>query len=78
MASQRNHVENVHYGLEGDMAVELEAGKTATQGDFVKYTREDDEAMKAIANYDGPPLVLDEATNRRLLRIIDWHLLPIL
>lgn len=35
-----------------------------------------DEALKAmIANSD---LVLDEATNKRLLRKIDWHLMPIM
>lgn len=35
-----------------------------------------DEALKAmIANSD---LVLDEATNKRLLRTIDWHLMPIM
>lgn len=58
------------------ISLELESGMTATLGD--KYTPEDDDAMKAIANYDGPPLVLDEATNRRLLRTIDFHLLPVL
>jgi ACS family allantoate permease-like MFS transporter len=59
-------------------AADLEAGKMVASDDVMKYTQDDDEAMKALANYDGPPLVLDEATNRRLLRTIDWHLMPVL
>jgi hypothetical protein len=43
-----------------------------------KYTKSDDAAMKAMAEYNGPPLVLDEATSRRLLRKIDWYIMPIL
>ncbi len=43
-----------------------------------KYDENDDRAMKAFAEYDGEPLVMDEATNKRLLRTIDWHIMPIL
>lgn len=39
---------------------------------------DDDEAMKAMAAYGGQPIHIDEATNRRLLRTIDWHLMPIM
>lgn len=49
-----------------------------TNTEVRKYNRSDDEAMKALANYEGPPLVLDEATSRKLLRNIDWHIMPIL
>lgn len=63
---------------EGIAAVELEAGTMIASDDVMKYTQDDDEAMKALASYDGPPLVLDDATNRRLLRTIDWHLMPVL
>lgn len=45
----------------------------------VKHTAHDaDEAMKAIAEHGGEPLVIDAATNKRLLRTIDWHMMPIL
>ena len=44
----------------------------------VKHANDADEAMKAFADGDGEPLILDEATNKRLLRIIDWHLMPIM
>lgn len=43
-----------------------------------KYTENDDEAMKAMANFDGEPLIMDEETSRRLLRKIDWHLMPVM
>ena len=49
-----------------------------TADDVKTFTKQDDEAMKAIANYTGPDLVLDQATSRRLLRTIDRHLMPIL
>ncbi|KAI9738826.1 MAG: hypothetical protein M1834_008333 [Cirrosporium novae-zelandiae] len=37
-----------------------------------------DEAMKAFAGHEGEVLEVDEATNKRLLRKIDWHLMPLL
>ncbi|KAI9839757.1 MAG: hypothetical protein M1838_004268 [Thelocarpon superellum] len=38
-----------------------------------------DEALQAFAGLeDGERLVMDEETNRRLLRKIDWHLMPIM
>ncbi|GAM86548.1 hypothetical protein ANO11243_045620 [Dothideomycetidae sp. 11243] len=49
------------------------ADKTATHD-----THDDDEAMKAMAAYGGQPIHIDEATNRRLLRTIDWHLMPVM
>ena len=42
------------------------------------HSHDADEAMKAVAEHGGEPLVLDAATNKRLLRTIDWHLMPIL
>lgn len=45
---------------------------------FNKHKLDADVALTALQNREGPPLVLDEATNRRLLRKIDWHLLPIM
>nr|KMM65664.1 membrane transporter [Coccidioides posadasii RMSCC 3488] len=44
----------------------------------VKPARDADEAMKAFTDTDGEPLVLTEETNKRLLRIIDWHLMPLM
>ena len=43
-----------------------------------KHAHDADEAMKAMENVHGESLELDEGTNRRLLRTIDWHLMPIM
>lgn len=45
---------------------------------ILKHSRHVDEAMKAFADTDGEPLVLSEETNKRLLKKIDWHLIPIM
>lgn len=58
--------------------VETAVSTVVTTDEVRKYSKSDDEAMKAMAQYEGPPLVLDEATSRRLLRKIDWHIMPIL
>jgi len=42
----------------------------------LKHANDADEAMKAFEGHEGEVLVLDEATNKRLLRIIDWNILP--
>ena len=44
---------------------------------ILKHTQDADEAMKAFAGYEGEVLVLDEKTNKRLLRKIDLHLMPV-
>lgn len=43
-----------------------------------KHAHDADEAMKAFSEMQGEAIELDEATNRRLLRTIDWHLMPIM
>lgn len=43
-----------------------------------KHAHDADEAMKALGNLHGETIELDEATNRRLLKIIDWHMMPIM
>jgi len=43
---------------------------------IIKHSHDADEAMKAFA--EGEIVDIDEATNKRLLRIIDWHLMPIM
>lgn len=54
--------------------VSLEDGK-APPTKILKHSHDADEAMKAFA--DGEAEVLDEATNRRLLRRIDLHIMPV-
>lgn len=43
---------------------------------IIAHSHDADEAMKAFAS--GEVIEIDEATNKRLLRIIDWHLMPIM
>ena len=65
--------------LEKDGLPEIIGLEDGTRGDrFNKHKIDADVALTALQNREGPPLVLDEATNRRLLRKIDWHLLPIM
>lgn len=43
---------------------------------ILKHANDADDAMKAFAG--GEAIHIDEATNRRLLRKIDWNLMPIM
>ncbi|TKA72236.1 hypothetical protein B0A49_05984 [Cryomyces minteri] len=46
--------------------------------ELLKHSHDADEAMKAFASHQGTIIEIDEATNKRLLRKIDWNLMPIL
>lgn len=60
--------------------VDIEKDRRISHVDDViaKHSHDADEAMKAFAGREGEIVELDEATNKRLLRIIDWNLMPIL
>ncbi|KAJ5818573.1 hypothetical protein N7474_004164 [Penicillium riverlandense] len=80
-APGHNHIELASTGAAADQVTpeaDIETAKAIAPEEVRKYSRDDDEAMKAMADYDGPPLVLDAETNKRLLRTIDWHMLPVL
>lgn len=49
----------------------------APPAQVLKHANDADEAMKAFEGHDGELLVLDETTNRRLLRKIDLNILPV-
>ncbi|EHY59653.1 Allantoate permease [Exophiala dermatitidis] len=59
--------------LEGQRA-SISSTKAAQK--IIAHSNDADEAMKAFAS--GEVLEINEATNKRLLRIIDWHLMPLL
>ena len=63
-------------GVATHIAVEEATAGEATVG-FLKHANDADEAMRAFAGHEGEVLVLDEATNKRLLRKIDWNLMPV-
>ena len=45
--------------------------------EVLKHSHDADEALKAFASHSGQVLEIDEATNKRLLRQIDWNLMPV-
>jgi ACS family allantoate permease-like MFS transporter len=45
---------------------------------ILKHSHDADEALKAFASYQGEVLHIDAETNKRLLRRIDLHLMPLL
>lgn len=45
---------------------------------ILEHSHDADEAMKAFIGREGTVIELDEATNKRLLRRIDWNLMPIM
>lgn len=45
---------------------------------ILKHSHDADIALKAFQEYDGQVIEIDEATNKRLLRIIDWNLIPLM
>lgn len=49
----------------------------APPAEVLKHANDADEAMKAFEGHDGEVLVMDEATNKRLLRKIDMNILPV-
>lgn len=53
----------------------ITAGGVSEQ--ILEHSHDADAAMKAFASYQGQVLDIDEATNKRLLRKIDWHLMPV-
>ena len=43
----------------------------------LKHSHDADAALKAFAGYEGTVIEIDEVTNKRLLRKIDMHLMPV-
>jgi ACS family allantoate permease-like MFS transporter len=49
-----------------------------TPHQLLKHSHDGDIALEAFASYrDGAIIEIDEETNRRLLRKIDWNLMPV-
>ncbi|KAI4846836.1 putative MFS allantoate transporter [Aureobasidium sp. EXF-8845] len=45
---------------------------------ILQHAGDADEALKAFMSHPGEVIELDEATNKRLLRKIDWNLMPVM
>lgn len=61
----------VEESVGGSVAGEKVAGR------ILDHSHNADAAMKALAEYEGEVLELTEETNKRLLRKIDWHIMPV-
>jgi len=60
------------------LADAIRAGSVGSVPDnILKHSHDADEAMKAFEGHQGEVIHIDEATNKRLLRIIDWNLIPV-
>lgn len=44
---------------------------------ILEHSHDADEAMKAFQEAQGQVIEIDAATNKRLLRRIDWNLMPV-
>jgi ACS family allantoate permease-like MFS transporter len=45
---------------------------------MLQHSHDADEALKAFSGLEGESIEVDEATNKRLLRIIDRHMMPLM
>lgn len=70
---------NIDAGLKSssDVADAMRTGSIIERR-IVEHSGDADEALKAFQQAEGDMIVLDEETNRRLLRKIDWNLMPMM
>ena len=61
--------------LPSHLAEAIKAGKVPEN--ILKHSHDADEAMKAFEGHEGQIIEIDEATNKRILRRIDWNLIPV-
>ena len=61
--------------LPGQFADAIKDGRVPEN--ILKHSRDADEAMKAFLGHEGQVFEIDEATNKRILRRIDWNILPV-
>lgn len=59
-----------------DTNTDIEKDATATTSE--KHMHDADEALTALEELQGDVITVDEETNKRLLGVIDWHLMPIM
>lgn len=66
-------------GISSSVDIGMDVGKIKhVDSTIEKHAHDADEALKALDGLQGETIELDEATNRRLLSIIDWHMMPIM
>lgn len=66
-------------GISSSVDTGIDVGKIKyVDSTIEKHAHDADEALKALGGLQGETIELDEATNRRLLSVIDWHMMPIM
>ncbi|RAH51868.1 MFS allantoate transporter [Aspergillus piperis CBS 112811] len=61
------------------MTVDEETGTTEKiDPTIAEHAKDADEALAVFEDLHGEVITLDEETNKRILRIIDWHIMPIM
>lgn len=62
------------------VAADVENGAVEKHPDekILQHSHDADEALKAFSGLEGEVIEVDEATNKRLLRIIDRHMMPLM
>lgn len=65
-----------HMAADGQATEAIRSGSLIPH-EILKHSQDADEAMKAFAEQQGMGLEIDAATNKRLLRKIDLHLMPV-
>ncbi|KAJ5555590.1 MFS allantoate transporter [Penicillium sp. DV-2018c] len=58
--------------------MDIEQTTTNDEKKSLKPAPDADDAIKASEEQQGQTIEIDEATNHRLLRIIDWHIMPLM
>lgn len=77
MSEKENHSldPEVERDLPAPLAEAIKSGHVPEE--VLKHSHDADEALKAFAGLEGQVLELDEATNKRILRRIDWNMIPV-
>jgi ACS family allantoate permease-like MFS transporter len=74
---KKQHVEDdIEKDIPGPLADAIRSG--SVDKNILKHSHDADEALKAFASHQGQVLELTEEDNKRLLRRIDWNLMPIM
>jgi ACS family allantoate permease-like MFS transporter len=58
--------------------MDIEQTTTKDEHKLLKQAPDADEAMKAFEHLQGHRIEIDEATDRRLVKTIDWRMMPLM
>ena len=77
-AVDAKHSTSDNVNIDVDVEKEAVEEEKAVHETLEKHAHDQDEAMKAVEEMNGELVEVDEQTNKRLLRTIDRHLMPIM